>query len=170
MNYLRANNVLHDCKIALELLETERNGDIWRVHWVGAVALVRAVGHVLRLVDRQEFPQFSGAIDTAFQRWKVGDEHRIFREFIDQERNNVLKEYRSSIHDLPVIRLSVERKGEQTAVMWETNDDGSFSEYFEIDENLFRPRMTGFMAGEDARDIYKQAIKWWQTELTAIVS
>jgi hypothetical protein len=169
LRFLRANNVLHDCEIALELLEQERKEDLWRVQWVGAIALIRAVGHVLRHVDRRELPQFAERIDAAFESWKVGEEHRIFREFIEQERNNVLKEYRSSIHDLGVVRLVVEGKPGQSPVMWEPTADGNYVEYFELDENMYRPRLTGFMEGEDARDIYREAIHWWRSELSKIV-
>lgn len=170
MIFLRANNVLCDCEIALALLEKERDADIWRVHWVGAVALIRAVGHVLRHVDRKELPEFADAIDRAYERWKSGADHRIFREFINQERNNVLKEYRSSIHDLPIARLTVEGVPGQSPATWQTESDGSVSELFLLDENLYRPKMTGFMAGEDARDIYQIAIDWWRTELTKVAN
>lgn len=39
-----ARTVLADCEIALELLEDQEDEGRWRVHWVGAIALIRAVG------------------------------------------------------------------------------------------------------------------------------
>ena len=47
----RARIVLEDCRLALQLLEEETDLRRWRLHWVAAVALVRAVGHVLEKVD-----------------------------------------------------------------------------------------------------------------------
>ena len=46
--------VLEDCRMALTLLEEERDYRRWRVHWAAAVALVRAVGHVLDKVDGKD--------------------------------------------------------------------------------------------------------------------
>jgi hypothetical protein len=47
----RARLVLEDCKLALQLLENETDLRRWRLHWVSAIALIRAVGHVLDKVD-----------------------------------------------------------------------------------------------------------------------
>ena len=46
-----ARRVLADCEVVLEMLDAEREEQRWRVLWVGALALLRAVGHVLRKVD-----------------------------------------------------------------------------------------------------------------------
>ena len=37
-----------------------------------------------------------------------------------------------------------------------------------LDENLFRPVTGGFGAGEDARDVYRGAIEWWDAELSRL--
>ena len=37
-----------------------------------------------------------------------------------------------------------------------------------LDENLFRPIETGFGAEEDARDVYREALQWWDAELSRI--
>ena len=92
-----ARRVLGDCEAALETLEEERNERRWRVLWVGAMALLRAVGHVLRKVDGEVLRQ-GAAIDAAYQGWTdLRPEHAVFRDFIEDERNNILKEYRLNI-------------------------------------------------------------------------
>ena len=48
-----ARKVLADCEVALEMLEEEEDEQRWRVLWAGAMALLRAVGHVLQKVDCQ---------------------------------------------------------------------------------------------------------------------
>ena len=39
-----ARIVLADCLVSLSLLENESELKIWRVHWVGALSILRAVG------------------------------------------------------------------------------------------------------------------------------
>lgn len=65
----RAQTVLDDCRVALQLLEEEKDLQRWRVHWVAALALVRAVGHVLDKVDGAD-PAIGAAAREAYKRWK----------------------------------------------------------------------------------------------------
>src|SRR5690242_14088814 len=103
-----AREVLADCRIALQFLEEEKEVDRWRVHWAGAVALIRAVGHVLHKVDGQ-CRRFQQTADSAFKSWKSDDPaHEIFREFIEAERNNILKTYRFRHHPLSDVPVAVE--------------------------------------------------------------
>jgi hypothetical protein len=49
---LVARKVLADCETAHQLLKKEEmESATWRVHWVGCLALLRAVGHILHHVD-----------------------------------------------------------------------------------------------------------------------
>ena len=81
-----ARQVLADCEAALEMLEDERGEQRWIVLWIGAMALLRAVGHVLRKVDG-EIPRQRAAIDAAYQSWTARrPEHAVFRDFIEEER------------------------------------------------------------------------------------
>ncbi len=75
-----ARRVLADCRLAHRMLEDERNADRWRVVWVGAVALIRAVGHVLDKVDGSE-SKLRATSRAAFARWKDGSSDSIFAEF-----------------------------------------------------------------------------------------
>ena len=141
-----ARRVLADCKAALEMLEDERR---WRVGWVGALALLRAVGHVLRNVDGRT-PRAQAAINAAYDSWKAKPEHLVFREFIERERNNILKEYRLSVLDSAEAHVAVV-VGDSDAVC------GANETPLVLDENLFRPVTEGFGAGEDARDVYRES-------------
>lgn len=155
-----ARRVLADCEAALEMLEDERDERRWRVMWVGALALLRAVGHVLRNVDGRT-PGAREAMNAAYDSWKAKPEHLVFREFIERERNNILKEYRLSVLDSAEARVAVV-VGDSDAVY------GADETPFVLDENLFRPVTEGFGAGEDARDVYREAIGWWEEELTRL--
>lgn len=153
---LEARRVLADCEAALEMLEDERDEQRWRVLWVGALALVRAVGHVLWNVDGR-IPEARDAIKAAYGSWKSKQqpEHLVFREFIERERNNILKEYRMNVLDSSEVAVVV-------------GDSEAGYTTGTLDENLYRPTEEGFGVGEDARDVYRDAIKWWDEQLARL--
>ena len=152
-----ARAVLNDCRVALGMLEDEIDTQRWRVHWVGAVALIRAVGHVLDKIDGKSNAALGRFANTRFARWKLGvGDDRIFVKFIDRERNNILKQYAFGVDTsefVPVAVVSIAQEGPPNV-----------DEAFDLDENLFRPVIWDG-AVEDARDLYSQAIEWWQREL-----
>lgn len=161
---LKAREVLDDGRVALSLLEEEADIQRWRIHWAAAVALMRAVGHVLDKVDGED-PLIKQAARAAFRQWKSADpQHEIFREFIERERNNLLKEYRSHVHPLPEVALAVEF----TARPVEGGPPVRFAHIGEIGENIYRPLLDGPWEGNDARDVLSEAITWWDDQLTAI--
>ncbi|WP_152659199.1 hypothetical protein [Gluconobacter oxydans] len=74
------------------------DGDVelpeWRLFWVAGVALLRAVGHVLAKVDAKVSPSHTEVIDSLWRRLKTDrKESMIFWDFIEKERNNLLKTY-----------------------------------------------------------------------------
>ena len=157
-----ARQVLGDCEAALEMLEDEVGEQQWRVLWAGAMALVRTVGHVLKKVDGTD-PRVRFAVNSAWDRWNADKvANAVFWEFIEAERNNILKEYRFSVLDSAVVDLAVVGIDQETgrAVAVESLDA--------LDENLFRQLENGFGAGEDARDVYREALQWWDAEFSRI--
>ena len=42
------------------------------------------------------------------------------------------------------------------------------AEVFQLDENIYRPIIDGFREGDDARDVYREALDWWDAELSFI--
>jgi hypothetical protein len=160
-----AREVLSDCEIALQLLEEEKDLRRWRVHWAAAVALIRAVGHVLDKVDGRN-PTIKKNASKLYQEWKgAASEHLIFREFIEKERNNLLKEYQINLHPLeavPVVIQAVMRPldgGEPVTVAVDV---------LEMDENVYRPMMEGPWEGDDAREVLTEAIEWWCGQLDRV--
>ena len=142
-----ARRVLSDCRIALQLLEETTDLDVWRVHWVGALALIRAVGHVLDKVDGQN-RHLRKLAQERFKEWKKEPEHEIFQAFIERERNTILKQY----------EFGYEKEEEVGVVL-----DGGFIHF--LDENIYRPLNEGYGKNEDARDVYREAIDWWEARL-----
>lgn len=160
----KAREVLDDCRAALLLLEGEVDGQRWRIHWAAAVALIRAVGHVLDKVDGRD-PLIKHAATAAFKRWKGTDpEHEIFREFIERERNSLLKEYRSDVHPLAEVVLSLEFSTQPEAGGAPIRS----SHIAELPENTYRPLLDGPWEGDDAREVLSEAIAWWDRQLTLI--
>ena len=161
-----AREVLADCRIALELLEQETNLRRWRVLWAGSVALARAVGHVLDKVDGEN-ADLRRAARSAFDRWKSKDpEHEIFREFIEAERNSILKEYRFRHHPLDEVPVAVEF----TLCSPTTGELRRHAEVFELGDDIYRPMLDGFREGDDARDVLEEALQWWEHQLDRIDS
>ncbi|MET2829796.1 hypothetical protein [Mesorhizobium shangrilense] len=160
----RARNVLDDCRVGLSMLEDETDVRRWRVHWAASVALIRAVGHVLDKVDGED-PIIKQAASAAFKQWKGADpRHEIFREFIERERNNLLKEYRSDVHPDAEVALAFEFSAQPAS----GGVPVRYAQIAEIDENIYRPFLGGAWEGIDARDVLSDAIEWWDGELTAI--
>jgi hypothetical protein len=155
----QARAVLGDCRIALLELRENPRGVQWRLRWCAVLTLLRAVGHVLSKVDASSTsiaPEFR---DEAARWWKelnrTKPEPLIFWEFIEKDRNALLKEYRFSaeqgivmrgvldvmlLHHMPVIAVA-----EPTYLM----KDGPF-------------------AGRDQRDLVEEAITWWDDQLEEI--
>ena len=66
----------------------------WRLYWVAGIALLRAIGHVLAKVDAENSVAGSQAIERLWARLRADREgYSIFWEFIEKERNNLLKTY-----------------------------------------------------------------------------
>lgn len=155
---LTARLVLDDCRLALGHLENEPDERNWRVHWVAAVTMLRIVGHVLDKVDGRENAQLRLTARKLYEKWKTDPEHEIFREFIDNERNNVLKEYEFGVSEGPIeILLSEETPSGPVPI-----------QVVQISENIYRPMQGGVYAGEDGRTLIEDSIEWWERQLSQI--
>lgn len=66
----------------------------WRMHWVYGVTMLRTVGHVLDKVDGVRSNLHRSAVSSFWRNWKSNRmQHWVFWEFIEQERNNLLKTF-----------------------------------------------------------------------------
>ncbi len=145
-----ARRVLADCKHSLDMLQMESQPASFRVLWVAGIALARAVGHVLQKVDGKQDSAVRAAIETAYASWKADrPSNAIFWNFIEEERNQVLKQYEVGFFAGPV-------------------DIVAEGQVYTLDDHLFCPITDGPFAGEDCRDILEQAIEWWERQLAAV--
>lgn len=151
---MKADLVLDDCRSALEAVEQAETEQEFRIRWTALVSLLRTVGHVLKEVDRESDTSLRRAVDAAWQAWKLDrDEHRIFWDFIEAERNSILKTYQFGTHPGDV-EVAVQNEYE-------------IKEFF-LDECLFKPLRDGPFAGEDGRDVAREAIAWWDHQVSII--
>ncbi len=147
-----ARKALSDLEYAHSLLEVEESTQRFRILWVASISLSRAVGHVLEKIDSKASPELRATISKAYLSWKQDPEtHQIFFEFIEDERNSVLKEYEFGFMSGPIDVMVLP-------------DGTSFS----LSENLFCPLAGGRFAGEDCRDVLQLAISWWKAQLASI--
>ena len=159
-----ARAVFADCEAALEMLEDEKNPQRWRVLWAGAMALLRAVGHVLQKMDGHN-AALRPLIDAAYHRWKTDHSgNAVFWEFIEEERNNILKEYRFHVLESGEVDVVVIGSIEDV----DSGESSKSAELYTLEESIFKPVTDGFGKDEDARDIYRDAVNWWHTELSHI--
>lgn len=94
---IAARRVLRDCHFALQELQAAAEGREWRLRWVTVITLLRAVGHVLGKVDGERSTYLAAAIKSHWTRVKAAPGgHVIFHDFIERERNTILKEYETS--------------------------------------------------------------------------
>ena len=118
---------------------------IIRLRWITAITILRSVGHVLRNIDASRSPDLKCAIDTAWNRWNANAfQHLIFHEFIEKERNNILKEYRASIFP-------------STSAKEETEDAPKIYSSLLVGDRSYSP-----LEAVDA------SIRWWEAELNHI--
>lgn len=146
----KARAVLSDAEYAWNRLELSDDSTEHRVLWFATVALLRAVGHVLDKVDGPSDPAIATATKEAWRRWHADPlSYPIFHKFVDEERNILLKEY---------------------AHRYEENPGPVYAagEVFILDDFLFAPLAAGRFAGQDGRDVAREAIDWWVVELDAI--
>lgn len=162
MYTFHARRVLSDVEIIREKLEDETGFTEWRLQWVAAIVLIRAVGHVLSKVDGKETPMVKELSSELHRRWKSDSEgDAIFRDFIEQERNSILKEYEFGISEGPV---------PVTAPMINAVTGEVFVQRALIEDNVYRPMWSGPYEGEDGRTLIDDAVSWWRIQLDWIDS
>ena len=151
---LSAEVVLKDFESAMRLAYIEDKKDRFKLYWVAAISLARTIGHVLHKVDSEISNEHKKVISARYEAWKANrEEHKIFWEFIENERNNLLKEYEfgflAETHTLVVV------------------DTG---EEFDLDWQQYCPMTCGAYQGEDCRIILEDVASWWLKEISLIKS
>ncbi|MDQ7835609.1 MAG: hypothetical protein RDU24_09535 [Humidesulfovibrio sp.] len=148
---LKARQVLDDCRFALDRLTHAVGRQEYRVMFLATIALCRAVGHVLRNVDRDQSSEAGHKIDVQFKQIDDSkkDPQSIYWHFIKKERDILIKEYQCNYDD-------------GSLDLW-TCDDW----YSIVDMNSCAMKHGPFQ-GVDSIKLLRQAIEWWDTQLSEI--
>jgi len=154
-----ARAVLADCEAALHVLKGNPRGVYWRLAWCSALTLLRAVGHVLEYEMRS--PDAVPEMREAWRAWwkRVGDakaDHPIFWDFIRNDRNALLKEYRFTAEQGIIIQGAL-----NTVPLGSVPLNGNVAEPTYLMKD-------GPFAGCDQRDLVQKAIAWWDRQLEEI--
>ena len=157
---MRARDVLEDCKLALKDFEAAGPTPYWRTRWIGLVALLRSVGHVLDKIDGARTPQWRKAVDEAWDRVKrTKPDPEILWEFIEAERNNVLKVYEVGA------RLSITVRPGPAILSF----SDSIARHQKSDATSYESFMrSGFYGGRDALAVCQEAVAFWEKYLAEV--
>jgi hypothetical protein len=159
---IAARHALDDCREAVDLLIDGVQGSEWRRRWVLAIVLLRVVGHVLDKVDGCQSPHYRSAIDNWWVMLKqTRPEPSIFWEFIEEERNSVLKQYRSRAGQGVSIRVPTLYLNMKTGEQWSDPDPP-------LPPLYHHTVVSGPFEGRDHRDVLREAIQWWVCQLDSI--
>jgi len=149
---LRARTVLADAELALRAWESTDDPGIGRVHYASVLMLLRAVGHVLAKVDAIAHLSLRHYVPRRFAEWKADPKrYRLFSEFIDPERNAILKEYEFGVIVSQVVGVSRDCETGEIRVD-------------ETDSTVYAYK-SGPFVGEDVRDVAREAMAFWEAEL-----
>lgn len=143
-----------------------------RVIYAASVTLLRSVGHVLHKVDCKRHPEISDEVAIRFKRWKRGElKDQIFTEFIEKERNLILKEYAPNWNPdnevkckfrMPYLASGRSEKSKQLSEAIHARlADKTFSAIVMPD---------GPFAGMGFDELLTKAMRWWGRELSEIES
>jgi hypothetical protein len=155
----RAREVLADCELALADFEAAGPTPYWRTRWAGLVALLRCVGHVLHKVDTEQSSDLKKAVATRWDALKNSKpEPRIYWEFIDEERNNILKAYEFGARMNTTVRPG-------TTHLSLSGDSSQGPSGATTYESFIR---SGTFGGRDAVEVCREAIAFWRTFLDSV--
>ncbi len=156
---IRAREVLSDCELALEDFQASGPTPYWRTRWTALVTLLRSVGHVLHKIDAARSAKLKQAVDEAWAELKrTKPEPRIFWEFIEEERNNVLKSYEVGAR----LNTTMRPGTENLSLSGQDQADPSGPTTY---ESFMR---SGVYGGRGALEVCREAIDFWQWFLSNV--
>lgn len=94
LDVISSRQVLRDAYASVHKFERAKTRTDRRLYWVLAITLLRAVGHVLHKTDAERSTFLNEAVSYYYSLWKANPlQNAIFTLFIEQNRNEILKEY-----------------------------------------------------------------------------
>jgi hypothetical protein len=158
-----ARIVLDDCRAALKDMKSSKAREhTYRSRWVSAIALLRAVGHVLDKRDTEIDKYYRNAIEEAWLGLKKSKpEPRIFWEFIESERNNILKMYQFGAKESITVRPG--------PLIFRLEAEGYKQVKVQPEETTYEHFLSGGpLDGYSPDEAVSKAIDWWTGYLDKI--
>jgi hypothetical protein len=159
-----SREVLERCDYLLTELRAEPKGIAWQAKLSATIALLRSVGHILERESKA-----SKSFETAVKQWWKGLKQRkpkpeIFWQFMEDERNLILKEGQLRAGQSVAITLVgatvIALAGDQVAPPPAPQQSPQAIYSYHMNDGPF--------SGRDPRELVAEAIMWWRTELQAI--
>ncbi len=156
---LKARTVLNDAKSAYSLLKNSNSENERRILWVASLTLARATMHTLEKVDTKKSEHIKAAVSAQWDRIKnQPQENKIFHEFIELERNAVLKQYELN-PDLEDNFLELEGGG---FLLLESGERLALESFFKLQEGAYK--------GQDGQRVLQCALDWVEAKVLEIES
>ena len=154
-----ARFVLSDCERVLGSMKEDMPSELWRPRWAGLIALLRAVGHVLDKVDGAHSPEAKQVIKDAWNELKKSKpQPRIFWQFVEEERNSILKAYEFG----PAMNITIRPGTAHVNLATGTSSSPSGPTTFEA---FMR---SGSFEGQEPLTLCRDAIEFWRVYLDKI--
>ncbi len=162
-----ARIVLQDVKFAISKHSNTLQAEWFRISWFGITGLLRSVGHVLDKVDSKISPSMAHAIQTKWvELQQTKPEPSIFWEFIECERNRILKTYEYAIdRHLTIIGPYDPQKGTTVVKIDCGNAQGGEAH---PGAQLQSRISSGYYSGKFEKDVAWEAHDWWHSYLNDI--
>lgn len=155
-----ARETLEDCRGAIAELVEGVQGRDWRRKWILAVVLLRTVGHVLDKVDGARSATYRKAINNWWFALKASKpDPAIFWQFIEEERNSILKEYQTAAGQGVTVQLTGVEINPQTGEQKVGPPKPAIYHY------TFN---SGPYKDKDQRHVLADALAWWEQQLDTI--
>ena len=160
-----ARLALADCKCALADFINGANTQFQRSRWVALVTLLRTVGHVLDKVDYPDAPpEIQQRIKKAWEELKATEpEPRIFHEFIEAERNLVIKMYEIRVR----ANITFKPGPAHLLIDWQPVQLGGIGG---APTTIEAKMLGGTFKGRDLVELVREAITFWRDFLNKIDS
>ena len=166
-NNLMARRVLSDCRWALSLYTQCVSGEPLRVNWVSVITLLRAVGHVLDKVDAFRDADVKDVVEREWDQLRsTKPKPEIFWEFIESERNNVVKQYEFGFSRTVFVTPPPGKAGLIIPIDLLSVCGGPLPP--QDLPNLTSALNGGPFEGRSELDVAREAVDWWDSYLTKI--
>ena len=177
----KAREVLEWCRHAHGKMKSNPTAADWVLIWAGTIALLRAVGHALHKEDAARDARLSKEQGPWWQKLKhTKPDPAIFWDFIERDRNKLLKEAELTVgqglhvamHDAACASdtYSISIAGQEPSEPAEQQSPPPSAHPAPPSASLtYSYHMnSGPFAGQDPRDLVRDAIEWWEKQLSDI--